>query len=287
MPNLSNVLQGPIGPLADAPLGGASLVAPITDDWLQGRVCFGGLQAAIAAVAMRAAVGDALPLRALQVTFVASVDPGDARADARVVRRGRAVTHAQGTLWSGGRPAALLVGLYGAARASQALADMPMPALQGPASLREAPWLPDRMPGFLQHYRQRWASGSVPYSGQPLKPASMWARLREAGEDDAAVGAPPPEGLASPVMREANLVALCDLPAAPVLSTLTRRAPGASLTWLLELLADPRESDPRGWLLLHTETRHAAQGYTSQTARIWDERGRPVAVSHQTTAVFD
>lgn len=286
MPNLSNVLLGPIEPLPDAPLGGAALVAPITEDWLQGRVCFGGLQAAIAAVALRAAVGDALPLRALQVTFVASVDPGEARAEARVVRRGRAVTHAQATLWSGGRPAALLVGLYGSGRASQALADMPMPALARPAALREAPYLPDRMPGFVQHYRQRWAGGAVPYSGQPLKPASMWARLREAGEDDTTDG-PLPEGLASPVAREANLIALSDLPAAPVLSTLTRRAPGASLTWLLEMLADPRESDPRGWLLLHTETRHAAQGYTSQTARIWDEAGRPVAVSHQTTAVFD
>ncbi len=289
MPNLSNVLSGPIEPLTDAPLGGAALVAPITEDWLQGRVCFGGMQAAIAAVALRAAVGDAPPLRALQVTFVASVDAGEARAEARVVRRGRAVTHAQATLWSGGRPAALLVGLYGAGRESQALADMPMPELARPAALREAPYLPDRMPGFLQHYRQRWAGGSVPYSGQPLKPASMWARLREAGDDAADDGAdaPPPTGFASPVMREASLVALCDLPAAPVLSTLTRRAPGASLTWLLEMLADPRESDPRAWLLLHTETRHAAQGYTSQTARVWDEAGRPVAVSHQTTAVFD
>ncbi|MFN5570750.1 MAG: hypothetical protein ACK495_21570 [Bradyrhizobium sp.] len=40
-------------------------------------------------------------------------------------------------------------------------------------------------------------------------------------------------------------------------------------------------------LMLHTETRHAAAGYTSQTARVWDDARRPVAVSHQTTAIFD
>lgn len=267
----------------------ATFVADVTPDWLQGRVAFGGLQGAFAALAMRAAVGPALPLRALQMTFVASVDPGEARAEALVLRRGRAITHVQCTLHSGGRPAAVVVGMYGASRDSKALADMPMPELRMPDALREAPYLPERMPGFLQHYRQRWAGGAIPYSGSPMKPSSMWARLREpaAGDDPDPENAPPPAGLDAPHAREANVVALCDLPPSPVMATLTRRAPGASLTWLLELLADPREVDPRRWLMLHTETRHAAAGYTSQTARVWDDARRPVAVSHQTTAIFD
>jgi acyl-CoA thioesterase len=268
--------------------GGAVLRAAITEDWLQGKAVFGGLQGALGLLAMRAAVGDALPLRALQVTFVAAAE-GEAIADATVVRRGRAVTHAQCTLSSGGRPAALMVGLFGAARESKAIAGMPMPELRRPADLREAPFLPERMPGFLRHYRQRWAGGAIPYSGQPLKPSSMWVRLREAtsGEDAGPGEQPVPAGLDAPAAREANVVALCDMPPSPVMSTLERRAPGASLTWLLEFLADPRTVDPRTWLLLHTETRHAAEGYTSQTARVWDVSGCPVAVSHQTTAIFD
>jgi hypothetical protein len=182
-----------------------------------------------------------------------------------------------------------MVGLFGAARESKAIAGMPMPELRRPADLREAPFLPERMPGFLRHYRQRWAGGAIPYSGQPLKPSSMWVRLREAtsGEDAGPGEQPVPAGLDAPAAREANVVALCDMPPSPVMSTLERRAPGASLTWLLEFLADPRTVDPRTWLLLHTETRHAAEGYTSQTARVWDASGRPVAVSHQTTAIFD
>jgi acyl-coenzyme A thioesterase PaaI-like protein len=264
-------------------------VADVTPDWLQGRVAFGGVQGAFVAIAMRAAAGPALPLRALQMTFVASVDPGEVRAEAVVLRRGRAITHVQCTLLSAGRPAAIGVGLYGASRASRAVVDMTMPELRAAAELRESPYLPDRMPGFLQHYRQRWAGGSVPYSGSAPKPTAMWARLREAtaGDDPGPGDAAAPAALDAAHVREANVIAICDLPASPAMAMLTQRAPGASLTWLLELLADPREVDPRAWLMLHTEARHAAAGYTSQTARVWDDARRPVAVSHQTTAIFD
>ena len=121
------------------------------------------------------------------------------------------------------------------------------------------------------------------YTSAPPKPARMWARLREAvaGESGAVHLA-----LSSPRMREANLVALADLPPAPVLSMLDRPAPGASLTWLLEFALDPREFDPSQWVLLQTESRFAAEGYNSQTARMWDRQGRAVGVSHQTTAIF-
>ena len=286
MQTFSSLIATPATPGADDT---ALLRVSVTDDWLQGRAAFGGLQGALGALAMRAVVGDGPPLRALQMTFVAAIEAGEALADAHIVRRGRAVTHAQCTLMSGGRAAALLVGLYGAARDSKAMADMVMPELRRPAELREVPFMPERMPGFLQHYRQRWAGGAVPFTGAALRPNSMWARLREAtqGEDPGPGALPPPAALDTPNGREANGVALCDLPASPLLATLSRRAPGASLTWLLEFLVDARTIDPRAWLMLHTETRHAAEGYTSQTARVWDEAGRPIAVSHQTTAIFD
>ena len=157
-------------------------------------------------------------------------------------------------------------------------------------ALHDAPFLPERMPGFLRHYQMRWATGALPFTGKPPRASQLWARLRDQPIDDAdpaaarasAVDAHPRDAAG----REANLVALGDLPASPVLSMLTKPAPGASLTWLLECLVDPREWDPRAWLLIETVTRHAEAGFTSQTARIWDAQGLPVAVSHQTTAVF-
>jgi acyl-CoA thioesterase len=281
MQAFSEIVTRPAGRLAG---DGAAFEVEVTDDWLQGKAAFGGLQGAVALRALRAAVGDGPPLRALQMTFVAAALAGPLRAEAMVVRRGRAVTHASCTLRGGDdQIVGLLVGMFGDPRPSQAHFDMVMPeGLKRPPELRETPFMPAVMPGFLRHFRQRWAGGAVPYSGQPPRPASMWARLREASPDQGAV----PAVLAGADAREAGLVAVCDLPPSPVLSMLPSRAPGASLTWLLELLDDPRGYDLAGWLLLQTETRHAADGYSSQTARVWDEGGRAVAVSHQTTAIF-
>jgi acyl-CoA thioesterase len=274
--------QAPITATASPAEPGVVLDTAMTDDWLQGRVAFGGIQGALAALAMRAAVGPELPMRALQFTFVSAIQAGPVQAEASVLRQGRAITHAQCRLISAGRVAALAVGLYGAGRETLAEHDMPAPAGVKPIeTLHDAPWLPDRMPGFLKHWQMRWAGGALPFSGQPARPATVWARLREQPLDAEAPAWP-----TDAAGREACRVALADLPASPVLSRLTRPAPGASLTWLLEWLADPREGDPADWTLLQTETRHAAQGYTSQTARLWTAQGRPLGVSHQTTAVF-
>lgn len=269
-------------PSADA--AGATLQVDVTPDWLQGRSPFGGLQGAIGARAMRAAVGDDGPmLRALQTTFVAAAEPGPLQAHAQVVRRGRSITHVQCTLANDAGTMAILVGMYGEPRSSQVSLPMTMPAdVRPPEVLREVPFIAGAMPDFLRYFRQRWITGSIPYTGQPYKPTAMWSRLREASPDDAE----PPAAYADPALREAALVALTDMPPSPVLAMLPRRAPGASLTWLLEPIADPRTVDPSEWLLMMTETRHAADGYTSQTARMWGLSGRPVAVSHQTTAIF-
>ncbi len=255
--------------------GRAVLDGELDASWLQGKSAFGGLQGAFGLRGLRAVAGDALPLRALQVTFVAAIEPGPVHVEADLLRQGRAVTHAQCRLVGGGQVAALMVGLFGATRASKATLPLAPPADAKPLdSLREAPFLPELMPGFLQHYRQRWAEGALPYSASPPRRTRMWAQLRE------------PPARPDPLFNEANAVALTDLPPTPVLSMLERRAPGASLTWLLEFLVDPRELDPTGWLLLQTEARAAGEGYATQTALIWDEAGRGVAVSHQTVAVF-
>jgi acyl-CoA thioesterase len=284
MPRFCELLNGQTEPLGNGPDAGLALTVTMTDDWQQGHAAFGGIQGAIGALAMRQVVGDEPPLRALQMTFIGQVGSGPVRAEASVVRRGRNITHAQCRLLSAGKVAALLVGVYGAARPSQARLPMPMPDDIKPVdAVREAEFQPGRMPEFLRHYAQRWAGGSRMFSAQPPKPARMWARLREAV---ALPDAPVAAVLATPVMREASLVALADLPPSPVLSMLDRPAAGASLTWLLEFSLDPRTFDPARWVLLQTESRYADEGYSSQTARLWDIEGRAVGVSHQTTAIF-
>jgi acyl-CoA thioesterase len=259
--------------------GQAVLDTVITDDWLQGRSAYGGLQGALGVRAMRAVVDEGLPLRALQVTFIASVGAGPARVVAERVRQGRAVTHAQCRIESGGQTAALIIGLFGAARASRAALPLaPPPAgLKRPDALHDTPFLPEQMPPFLQHYRVRWAEGQRPFTASPPRTLGQWTTLRDP---------PPPEAAAQAAFNELNLVAIADLPPTPVLSMLEARAPGASLTWLLECLVDPRDMDPAQWLLIRTDARAAGDGYASQTALIRDESDRGIAVSHQTVAVF-
>ncbi|MBK6638597.1 MAG: thioesterase family protein [Rhodocyclaceae bacterium] len=48
----------------------------LSPDWLQGRTAYGGWQAALGLRAMERVRGDAVPLRSLQVNFIAPVPPG-------------------------------------------------------------------------------------------------------------------------------------------------------------------------------------------------------------------
>ncbi len=284
MPSFSELLDHPLRPTPPPGPPGVVFEPPMTHDWTQGRGAFGGIQGAIAARAMRAAVGPALPLRALQMTFVAAIPAGPTRAQAWVIREGRNITHVQCHLYAGDAVAGVLVGVYGASRPSVAVLDMPMPDDLRPFdTLKEVEFSTGRMPEFLRHYQQRWAGGARMFSASPPRPTRMWARLREAVPgliDDQ------PAARLGPELREASLVALADLPPSPVLSMLDRSAPGASLTWLLEFPVDPMQFDPAQWVLIQTDSRYAGEGYNSQTARLWTQDGRAVGVSHQTTAIF-
>jgi acyl-CoA thioesterase len=266
-------------PLSHTAAGQLQMEAQVSADWLQGRSAFGGLQGALGARAMRGVAGDALPLRALQVTFIAPVLEGPVRVVAERLRQGRSVTHVQCRLEQDGAVAAVMVGLYGAARETRAvLALAPPPESLPPASLREVPFAPGLMPAFLQHYRTRWVEGQRPYTASPPRPLGLWACLRG------------PEGEGgqrrSAHLNEAALVALADLPPTPLLAMLAQRAPAASLTWLLEFLVDARDVDMHGWARMRVEPRAAGEGYVTQTGLLWDEAGHGIAVTHQTVAVF-
>ncbi|MFZ9405867.1 MAG: acyl-CoA thioesterase [Burkholderiaceae bacterium] len=284
MPSFSELLASPIRPAPELGTQGCVFEPAMTHDWTQGRGAFGGIQGAIAARAMRAAVGQTPALRALQMTFVAAVPAGPTRAEAWVIRQGRNITHVQCHLHAGDEVAGVLVGVYGASRPSVAVLPMPMPDDLRPIdTLKEVPFTSGRIPEFLQHYQQRWAGGAKMFSASPPRPTRMWARLREAVPGLTSIA---PSDWLSPELREASLVALADLPPSPVLSMLDRAAPGASLTWLLEFPMDPMQFDPAQWVMIQTDSRYAGDGYNSQTARLWTETGQAVGVSHQTTAIF-
>src|SRR5271154_6950529 len=90
--------------------------AVVGEDWSQGRATFGGVVAALGNEAMRRLVPAERPLRGLEVVFVGPLLPGSVRIETQVLRVGKAVTIASARLWSDGKIAATLSGIYGGAR---------------------------------------------------------------------------------------------------------------------------------------------------------------------------
>ncbi|HUR39711.1 MAG TPA: thioesterase family protein [Verrucomicrobiae bacterium] len=239
----------------------------VTDDWLQGRTVFGGLQAAIALRAMRTLVPD-LPLRTLQGTFLAPVGAGTVRAAATVLRTGKSATHVEARIVDGDATLALLVGVFGAARESAVVIS---PRLDTHALTRsvEFPYVPGLTPAFTQHFKVRWLRGLPPFTGDTEVSHALEIGLRDAGP-----------------CNEGHVLALADFIPPLALSHLKKPAFGSSLTWMLEFLTGRFDRFAlEGWRI-DAHLGNAREGYTGQTVRLFGPGGEPVATSRQSMVVF-
>lgn len=256
-----------------------SLGFTLSDDWLQGRSVFGGLQAAMALVAMRRLTGVAAPLRVLQTTFVAPVPPGTVELQAAVLRAGKSVTHVEARIrGAGGATLALFVGVFGSGRESAVAVTMTPPELpaKGPEGLKDLPYFPGVAPAFIQHYAMRWAEGGWPFSNTPGPVTRIWLRSRDPAPTAADFGAH---------ADELALVALTDAIPSPALSWLKAPVPASSLTWTLELI-EPVPAPGEGYWRLDSEIHAAGDGYVAQTAVLHGPDNRPLALSRQSVVVF-
>jgi acyl-CoA thioesterase len=262
-----------LGSLTDA--GDGSLHVTVPADWLQGRTVFGGMQMALAGRAMRRAMPvecRELPLRSAQMTFVNPLPGGEAiQLRAQLLRRGRSTVHARCDIAAAdGSVACTVVGIFGVARPSQFVREMPAPNPgKRPEELAGATLVAGTAPAFMQHFEARWALGDVPFSGCTEPRSLIYGRLRDrnCGAEDA-------------------LLALADMIPTPVLSMLTRPVPASSLSWMIEVLRDPATLDLHGWTLIDTEVRAGTAGYLSQTSVLYGPDGHAYSVSHQTVGVF-
>lgn len=243
----------------------------ITEDWLQGRSAFGGLQAALAVRAMRSLVPAGLPLRTLQVTFLAPVPQGRAHITAQVLRQGKNTTHVEARLTDGAQPLCVLIGIFGMARESSIHIAPLQPAVQAVTRPFEFRFIPGLTPNFTRHYTMRWLRGQPPFTGS-----------READAVIEVGYAEPPPG---PTTVE-HLVALADVIPPAALSLLNKPAPGSSMTWTLEFLRDDFGALPLSGWRFDVSLPAAGGGYTSQSVIIWGPGGEPVALSRQNMVVF-
>ena len=239
----------------------------VPDDWLQGRTLFGGLQAAVAFAAMRSLVPEA-PLRSLQATFLAPVPGGDVRSRARVLRSGKSATHVESRIVSGDDTLALFVGVFGLPRPS-AVSLIPQQPLVTSTHSIEMPWVPGITPAFTQHFKARWIVGGPPFSG-----ASHPDNVIELGMRDG--------GLAT----EYHVMAMADFIPPIALSYLKERTAAASVTWMLEMLAEDVSALPLDGWRVDAHMVAAESGYTNQSLVLWGPGGVPVALGRQCMVVF-
>ncbi|MDR3417454.1 MAG: thioesterase family protein [Nevskia sp.] len=249
--------------------------AAIPPSWSQGRTAFGGLQAALAVRAMRALVPAALPLRTLQVSFIAPVPPGTVRIEARVLRTGKSATQVEARILDAGQAACVALGIFGATRPSAIAIDPPPPQVARSAQqAQQVPFLPGMMPEFVRNVEQRWAEGGFPFSGAAQPRTRIYVRLRH-------------EPFPGPgVEGEAQVIALADAIPSPALSLLSKPAMASSMTWTLELLTERYDAAPDGYWLMDAEVTAGGDGYLGQSAVLWSPGGRAVALSRQSVVVF-
>lgn len=242
--------------------------ATVSDDWLQGRSVFGGLQAALAVRAMREVMPDAPMLRTLQTTFIAPVPAGTIRIEAKVLRVGKSAIHAEARLFDGEQLACLVIAVFGASRPSTITIDLPPISAPALETARRLPYVAGIAPAFLQHMKLSWALGAWPFGGGSEARTQVWVAV--AGE---------------PVITEAVAIALADVIPSPALSTFKKPTVASSLTWTLEFLGRPLDVPQAPWLM-DAEVTAGRDGYLAQTATLADEHGRPVALSRQSVVVF-
>jgi acyl-CoA thioesterase len=245
--------------------------AVIGEDWSQGRATFGGMVAALGNEAMRRLVPADRELRGLDTTFVGPALAGEVGIDAEVLRVGKAVTIARAKLWSDGKVAATLTGIYGAARAT-ALSILPTVAVGVRAALDLPDWSGADMagaPSFARHFGHRWAEGARPYAGSKLRTSKIYVRHKD----------PAP-------LTESHVVALIDSIPSAIVQLMSTPAPSSSLTWTLQFLRHDYNFAPEAWWRIDAEVDSAGSGYSCESCILIDPNGAPAAVARQMVAVF-
>lgn len=261
---------------------GARVRFSVSEDWLNGRNAYGGLVAALAACALHDVLGRDRPLRALQVNFLGPLGSGPAEVEVHALRTGKSISQAQATVRSGGEIACVALAVLGAGRASALTPRLAaMPAAPAPETLFEVPYLPGRMPPFMQHFASRWAEGLPPYSGRPAPTSKLWLQLR--GER---------------IDRELLTLMFCDAMPSPAMAEGRKPFFAASLAWSIEFLpaalepvdAPGADRGPAaaggGWWRADTELTASAEGFANQLTTLWTPEGHPAAISHQVVAMY-
>lgn len=234
------------------------------DGWLQGRTMYGGASSFLAYAAARKALPDLPPLRSAQVGFIAPVG-ADAEIAVSVLRTGKSVTQVQTDLYSGDVLAHRGLWLFGSARPSNGSVEAPL--AEGFMAVEDMEQL--NAPEGLHFVHNLEIRRAEPKGGLAKGKVRRWVRLKDR------------EGL-DPM---GELVLLGDALPPGSIRAMERPGPISSINWTFTVLGDaPVTRD--GWWLLETSSNHMAEGFSSETLRMWNADGVEVMRGLQSVAIF-
>lgn len=249
--------------------------------WAQGRGAFGGLVVAWLARAIEASeVDPARTIRSLSAEIVGPVVIGPAAIRVEPLRIGNGISTYSARLVQQLPTGADEVEAHAVASLGKPrVADRDFsierpPAARAPEEVDVLPVAPPFGPEFAQHCEFR-PLGPLPLSSpgqanEGLARSLGYVRLKERPKE----------------MSVSYLAILADAywPALYAVETMMR--PMATLSFALDVVADPKTLDPEAHYLVATQARTGRDGYIAEERRVFAPDGRLVALNHQTFVVI-
>lgn len=242
------------------------LTATVSENWLQGRSVYGGVQAALASEAMRSLSAD-LPIRTLQATLCSPIPAGVITINVKLLRESKNTRQIEARIVDGEETLALFIGIFGRNRESEVQLDFTRPEPQHDG--QKMPWF-DGMPVFLKNFDATLRKGHFPTAGK--KDTEHWFQLSV--KDSAAS------------TSLAHVLALADFPPPIGLSWLKTFTRASTMTWMLNFTGHGFDDQGlENWFIdVHLDS--AQDGYTQQTVTLYAPDGYAIARGTQCMVVF-
>lgn len=248
----------------------ASSEIVLDDSWMQGRTCYGGLAAALAYQTAANQLETPTPLRSLLATFVGPLGVGQVDLNATVLRTGKSVTQIEAKASQNGQVATSVTAIFGADRPTIGIEPPTAGERADRDSIQPMPFFPGMMPSFLQHFDARWIVG-MPTTSYQSRIAQAWVRLKDDGIK---------------AFPAAHLIAIADMPPPIMMLHYKDRVKSSSLSWSLEFVKDPATVSG-DWFYLDFALEAAANGYSQQSGKIYDEGGDLICLGRQCMVYFE
>jgi acyl-CoA thioesterase len=245
----------------------------IPKQWSQGRTAFGGLSAAMLYSAAKEYIAEDRPLRSMTTNFVGPLlFDVPFHINIEIVREGKNVSQVLARAIQDGKNCVLTQLCFAKARQSKtAVKNNDQHNMAIPNKAKFIPNIPKVTPNFFRYYELSIDGGGLPFTGTKSSHYYGWMRFKKSPKK----------------IREEHIISMIDAWPPTLIQQLRWPAPASTVSWNLEFIYPHRPFAPSDWLAYKEDTRQAADGYGHTEATVWDMHGEVIALSRQTTAVFD